>query len=79
MGMRNPRLALAAHIRRAGESRAAFARSAGVLPSMITLWIQGKRVPGLRSAHLLEQAAGIPAEAWVKKRRTVPVRLEVKP
>jgi transcriptional regulator with XRE-family HTH domain len=58
--------ALDAHIRRSGQSQAAFARQAGFSQTIIWQWINGHRFPGKGAAQRLDEATAgaVPFALW---------------
>lgn len=58
---------LGAYLRKHGIEQGEFARLSGLPQPMISMWLSGKRSPGLESAFAIEKATGgeVPASAWV--------------
>ena len=58
--------ALDAHLRRTGQSQAAFARATGYTQASVWQWVRGHRIPGKRAARLLDQATegAVPFALW---------------
>jgi transcriptional regulator with XRE-family HTH domain len=42
-----------------------FAEAHGINHPLVSMWLSGKRTPGLVNAHRLETAAGIPWMSWL--------------
>jgi DNA-binding transcriptional regulator YdaS (Cro superfamily) len=62
---------LSAFLDEHGLTQTAFAELAGVPGPQVSMWLSGRRCPGLASALKIEQATNgeVPASSWVKPRR----------
>lgn len=58
---------LGAYLAKHGIEQHEFARSSGLPAPLISMWLSGKRSPGLDSAFAIERATGgeVPATAWL--------------
>ncbi len=57
---------LAAYLKRGGLTQLEFAKLAGVPGPQVSMWLSGRRRPGLNSAFKIERATAgaVPAFCW---------------
>lgn len=60
---------LADHLRKTGMTQLEFAELAGVPGPQVSMWLSGRRRPGLESAFKIERATGgkVRATDWLPK------------